>query len=74
MRQCWSLNLLSVSCTTLLSGTLEEGRVEGSLDLDCIACSYHSTALKISQTRLLHALYSSSHQTYLLILDQPLFS
>lgn len=41
MMQCCVLNLLSVRCTALLLGTLEEGQGEGSLDLDCVACSFH---------------------------------
>lgn len=39
MLQCCGLNLLSVSCAALLPVTLEEGQGEGSLDLDCVACS-----------------------------------
>lgn len=36
-----ALNVLSVSCTALLPGTLEEGQGEGSLDLDCVGYSFH---------------------------------
>lgn len=36
-----ALNVLSVSCTGLLPGTLEEGQGEGSLDLDCVGYSFH---------------------------------
>lgn len=44
MLQCCDLNLITVSCGALLPGTLKERQGEGSLDLDCVACScyiYH---------------------------------